>query len=81
MLKVQKELEYFKDKFNEQDMLQKMDERVQNLEWFKQEALSLQKQMNKYKNEVGSWRAKCNNLEYDNAFLEKQIVDVRRQNR
>lgn len=58
MLKVQKELEYFKNKFNEQDMYQKMDDRVQNLEWFKKEALNLQKQMNKYKVEVGSWKAK-----------------------
>jgi len=43
MLKIQKELEFFKGKFNEQDLRQKMDDRVKNLEWFKNEALVLQK--------------------------------------
>lgn len=81
MLKVQKELEFFKSKFNEQDLRQKMDERVKNLEWFKNEALSLGKQMNQYKVEVEKWKARCNNLEYDNSFLEKQVINTRRQNK
>ncbi len=59
MLKVQKELEFFKSKFNEQDLRQKMDGRVKNLEWFKNEALALQKKMNGYKREADKWRNRC----------------------
>jgi len=58
-----------------------MDDRVKNLGWFKNEALTLQKQMNQYKREVDKWKHRCNNLEYDNNFLEKQVIAVKRQNK
>jgi len=74
-------LNILNNKFSEQDLRQRNDERVKNLEWFKDEALTLQKQMNQYKREVDKWKHRCNNLEYDNTFLEKQVIAVKRQNK
>lgn len=62
MLKVQKELEYFKAKTSEQEFRMKMDEHVQkiekSLEWFRSEALNLGTQMNEFKAEAQKWKSK-----------------------
>lgn len=62
MLKVQKELEYFKAKTSEQEFRLKMDDHVQtiekSLEWFRAEALNLGKQMNQFKADAQKWKSK-----------------------
>ena len=45
-----------------------------SLEWFREEALNLGKQMNQYKSDAAKWKARNNNLEYDNSFFEKQVI-------
>ena len=78
MTKVQKELEFYKEKTSDQEFKLRKDEHIQkiekSLEWFREEALNLGKQMNQYKSEAVKWKARNKNLEYDNAFFEKQII-------
>ena len=37
--------------------------------------------MNQFKAEAQKWKSKWENLEYDNTFLEKQIITWRRHNK
>ena len=62
MLKVQKELEFFKTKTSEQEFRLRTNEHVQklekSLEWFRDEALNLGKQMNQFKADSQKWKSK-----------------------
>jgi hypothetical protein len=62
MIKVKKELEFFKEKTSEQEFRLRTDEHVQkiqkSLDWFRQEALDLGKQLDKFKSESMKWKSK-----------------------
>ena len=62
MLKVKRELEFFKQKTSEQEFRLKSDEHVhkiqKSLDWFRHEALDLGKQMNQFKAEAKQWKSK-----------------------
>lgn len=56
MIKVQRELSYFKDKANEQEFALRRDERINTLEesllWFRNEAIRLGEEKEDYKREL-----------------------------
>jgi hypothetical protein len=62
MMKVKKELEFFKQKTSDQEYRLKTDEHVlkiqKSLDWFRQEALDLGKQTHQFKSEALKWKSK-----------------------
>lgn len=85
MLKVAKELRFLKDKSNEVNNKLANDERIialqRDIKWFKTEALSLNKIVDKQKNKLEQQKNVSNEMGQNVSFLHKNAKEQMKQNK
>jgi hypothetical protein len=84
MYNIQKEMRLLKEKVSEDELKRKRDEELKTLEkerdWFRNEALRLDKICKEYKRNIEIWKSKAQILEEDRKFMENQILIAKKQN-
>jgi hypothetical protein len=84
MYNIQKEMRILKEKVSEEELKRKRDEELKSLEkerdWFRNEALRLDKLCKQHKRNLEIWKNKAQILEEDRKFMENQILLAKRQN-
>mmetsp|Transcript_27163 Transcript_27163/g.48747 ORF Transcript_27163/g.48747 Transcript_27163/m.48747 type:complete len:348 (-) Transcript_27163:633-1676(-) len=83
MFNIQKEMRALKDKADAEESKRKKDELVVKLEherdWFRNEAVRLDEICKEYKLNFEKWRSKAMVLEDDRNFLEKQLLQAKKE--
>ena len=83
MYNIQKEMRILKEKFSEDELKRKRDEELKILEserdWFRNEALRLDKICKEYKRNLEIWKNKAQILEEDRKFMENQVLLTKKQ--
>ena len=84
MYNVQKEMRQLRDKANEEECKKRRDSKISQLEherdWFRNEAVRLDKICKEYKRGVEKWKSRVETLEDDQGFLEQQIMNTKVEN-
>ena len=84
MYNIQKEMRMLREKVSEDELKRKRDEELKILEserdWFRNEALRLDKICKEYKRNLEIWKNKAQILEEDRKFMENQILVTKKQN-
>lgn len=84
MYNIQKEMRVLKEKVSEDELKRKRDEELKSLEnerdWFRNEALRLDKLCKQHKRNLEIWKNKAQILEEDRKFMEDQILLAKREN-
>ncbi|PFH32595.1 putative myosin heavy chain [Besnoitia besnoiti] len=85
MYTIQKQMDYFKQKADEEQTKLLRDVKIRTLEkelnWFMSEALRLDGLCRQYQKDLNKWRDRAEALSEDCAFLEKQVRSCKRQTR
>lgn len=84
MYNIQKEMRILKEKVSEDELKRKRDEELKSLEkerdWFRNEALRLDKLCKQHKRNLEIWKNKAQILEEDRKFMENQILIAKKHN-
>ena len=84
MYTVQKEMLTLKEKIADEELKRRRDEELRILEterdWFRNEALRLDKICKEYKRSMEIWKNKALTLQEDRKFMENQILNTKKQN-
>lgn len=84
MYNIQKEMRMLKEKVSEDELKRKRDDELKTLQserdWFRNEALRLDKICKEYKRNLEIWKNKAQILEEDRKFMENQILLTKKQN-
>lgn len=84
MYNIQKEMRILKEKVSEDELKRKRDEELKSLEnerdWFRNEALRLDKLCKQHKRNLEIWKNKAQILEEDRKFMENQVLMAKREN-
>ncbi|CAG9316374.1 unnamed protein product [Blepharisma stoltei] len=84
MYMIQKEMRILKEKVSEEEIKRRRDEELRVLEterdWFRNEALRLDKICKEYKRSMEMWKNKAQTLEEDRKFMEEQVLSTKKQN-
>ena len=84
MFNVQKEMRLLKEKASEEENKRRRDEELVKMEqerdWFRNEAVRLDKICKEYKKSVEKWKNKADALEEDRKFLEEQVLAAKTLN-
>ncbi|CBZ50443.1 putative myosin heavy chain [Neospora caninum Liverpool] len=85
MYTIQKQMDYFKQKADEEQTKLLRDVKIRTLEkelnWFMSEALRLDGLCKQYQNDLNKWRDRVEALSEDRTFLEKQVKSCKKQTR
>jgi hypothetical protein len=84
MFNIQKEMKMLKERVSEEELKRRRDEEIRVLEserdWFRNEALRLDKICKEYKRSVEMWKNKAQALEEDRKFMEDMIMNSKKEN-